>query len=269
MSKELIKSDIQGLKSGGLSQLGENLNSLKKSLSKIELPRLFYQLVIFVIDGSKSMEELTKNKISKAKEVDQSIKSVIKRLKSSKVHNSFDISFIPFSENFDESYGIKNVKDLNEDDTFNPFDYIKEPKGTYLENALIYINGLSEKYLKLNEGKNRQVLIQILSDGEIDDYSESIKIIEKIKQNERITISCQFIEPEIDEGAEYFSWNESTNTLDYDEKWSIEDVKAGWKRTSEKFKKFSSSDQLFITSANPEEIRKHMIKSISTVSKIS
>ena len=123
-------------------------------------------------------------------------------------------------------------------------------------------------YPNSNIDKNSQVLIQILSDGAIDDFAKTESVVNKLKNNHKITVACQFIESEIDKDSEYYSWNESTGKLDYDSKWTIEEVEESRKRVSNKFKKLASSEDLFITSPNPEEIRKHMIKSISTVSKI-
>ena len=130
------------------------------------------------------------------------------------------------------------------------------------------IEQISEKYLKDNYDKNAQVLIQILSDGAIDDYIHTKQIIDRLKNNDKITIACQFIESEINKNDTYYSWDESTGKIDYNSKWTIEDVRKSRVRISNKFKALASSDDLFITSPNPDEIRRHMIKSISTVSKI-
>ena len=47
---------------GGLSKLKEIGELAPKISGKLELPRMFYQLVIFVIDASNSMNEISKNK---------------------------------------------------------------------------------------------------------------------------------------------------------------------------------------------------------------
>lgn len=271
MDKEMQKSDkTKSIRSSkkklDLSTI--NTRALSESLGELSIPRLFYQMVIFVIDGSRSMHELTSNGISKAKEIDNSIRLVIKRLKESKNSNSFDIAFVAFSDNFDKSYGIKNLKDIKPHDSFNPFDYIEQPKGTYLEKAFVYIEQISDKYLNTNSDKNAQVLIQILSDGAIQDFNVTQDIITKLKKNEKITISCQFIESKIDENAQYYSWDEATGNYNCNSKWTIEEVIQSKTRIANKFKSLATSDDLFITTPNPEEIRKHMIKSISTVSKI-
>lgn len=273
MSNEIVKSENGNLAnkpvSNKLAQLKSNFNTLSKALTEIEIPRLFHQLVIFVIDGSNSMHGKTINGISKAAEIDKSIKLIIERLKESKNHNSFDISFVAFSEDFNVDFGIKGLKFINSNDTFNPFDYVKQPKGTKLKEVLKHVEKISLEYLSSNIDKSSQVLIQILSDGSLDDYSDSLEIINSLKLNNKITIACQFIESEICENEEYYSWDESTGKIDHNAKWTIEQVKASRIRVSNKFKLFASNENLFVTSPNPEEIRNHMIKSISTTSRTS
>lgn len=271
MTKEIQKIAKTELVSSNKKKLDLtkiNTEALSASLGDLSIPRLFYQLVIFVIDGSNSMHGKTSKGNSKAKEIDNSIRLVIRRLKESKNSNSFDIAFVAFSDDFDKSYGIRNINDIKPNDSFNPFDYIKLPKGTYLEKAFVYIEQITDEYLSTNRDKNAQVLIQILSDGAIDDFTAAQDIISKLKKNEKVTIACQFIESNIDENSQYYSWNEATGKIDYNSKWTIEQVKQSRTRVSNKFKTLATSEDLFITSPNPEEIRKHMIKSISTVSKI-
>jgi len=78
-----------------------------------------------------------------------------------------------------------------------------------------------------------------------------------------------YLESEIDENDKYYSWDEKTGDIDYNDKWTIEDVKKIEKRIIKNFKVYASDETLFNNSLDPEEIRKHMIKSISTVSKIN
>lgn len=252
----------------GLEKLNKNLDTTSKVLGDIDIPRLFYQLVVFVIDGSKSMESHTMNKISKAEEIDKSIRLVMERLQASRDSNCFDISFVPFSEDFDYSFGIKNLKEISVNDSFNPFTYIKNPKETLIADAMKYIEEMVYDYLLKYADKNSQVLIQILSDGEISDYSAAEVIINRLKSKNKVTIACQYIEREIDENGQYYSWNESTGEYDESKMWTVEEVKQDDKQTAQKFGTLASSKDLFITSPDPDTIRSHMIKSITLVSKI-
>lgn len=270
MSKDLQKLGKNGLnksKTGKIDLLNINTFALTASLNDLVIPRLFYQLVIFIIDGSNSMNDNSKNGISKANEIDKGIKSIIQRLRKSKNHNSFDICFLAFSDDFEDVFSLKNVNDISSEQSFNSLNYII-PKGTQLNKALIHTKEIVNSYHKENNTKNCQVLIQILSDGAISDYKNSVKTIDEIKDIKNTTVSCQFLESHIEDGQEWYSWNESTGKLDYDNPWSIEDVRKDEERIANRFKKFASSPDLFVTSIDPEEIRNHMIKSISTVSRV-
>lgn len=269
MSKEIRKADssVSPKKTNKLDLSKFNNAALSSALSNIELPRLFYQLVVFLIDGSKSMEEKTSSELSKSTEVSNGIKSIVSRLKSSKNSNSFDLCFIPFSDDFKDVYSVINIKDIKETMDFNSVSFIS-PKGTRLAEALLYTQNLVSEYYSKNSGKNCQVLIQILSDGAIQDYNESFKIIEELKLLNKTTISCQYMQSHIKEGQNWYSWDEKTGKIDYEKPWNIDDVIHSEKTISQNFKKFATNDSFFTSTVNPEEIRNHMIKSISTVSKI-
>ena len=271
MSKEIKKTGKTGLvetKTGKLDLLNINTSALSACLDDLAIPRLFYQLVIFIIDGSNSMNEDSKNGISKADEIDKGIRSIIQRLKESKNSNSFDLCFLAFSEEFEDVISIKNIRDISPDQSFNPLTFVT-PKGTRLNDSLIHTKELVTEYHEKNETKNCQVLIQILSDGAISDYEASIKTVDEIKSINNTTVSCQFLESHIEEGQNWYSFNESSGELDFDSKWTIEEVRKSEEIIANKFKKFASTPDLFVTSIDPEEIRKHMIKSISTVSKVA
>lgn len=265
MSKEVQK--INNIKKGKLDLLNINNSALNASLGGLVIPRLFYQLVVFIIDGSNSMNDNTKNGVSKAEEIDEGIKSIIKRLIKSKNSSSFDICYLTFSDEFEEVFPPTCVKNINNTQSFNPLNFIT-PKGTNLCDALEHTKNIVNQYYQDNTSKNCQVLIQILSDGAIHDYDASIRVINQIKSINKTTISCQFLESHIEDGQQWFSWNESTGKLNYDKPWTIEDVRKDEERIANRFKEFASNSDLFVTSIDPEEIRKHMIKSISTVSKI-
>jgi hypothetical protein len=269
MSKEIEKyiGNLSNTTVKKLDLTNLNTKAFSDALSNVEIPRLFYQLVIFLIDGSNSMKELTSSGLSKSNEINNGIKSIVDRLKSSKNANSFDLCFIPFSDEYKDVYSVINIKDVRETMDFNSVDFIS-PKGTKLVEALLYTQNLVSEYYSKNIHKNCQILIQIFSDGAIHDYNESLKIIEQLKLLNKTTISCQYLQSHIEEGQNWYSWDEATGKLDYEKPWTKDEVINSEKKNSQKFKKFATDDSFFTSTINPEEIRKHMIKSISTVSKI-
>ena len=138
MSKDLIhqnNSTPAGVtKKLDLSSI--NQKSLAGALAKVELPRLFYQLVIFVLDASESMtwEGLTGR--SKGEEMGAQLPQIIERLKTSKNKNCFDLSMIAFSSSTNHFLPPTNITniDLNGVD-LNPCTKVGNYQ-TFMEDAL-------------------------------------------------------------------------------------------------------------------------------------
>lgn len=87
MSKAIQKTKgnkIDKSKTGKLNLLDINTNALTAALNDLAVPRLFYQLVIFVLDGSGSMTYPGISGNSKGEEVENAVKKVIERLINSK-----------------------------------------------------------------------------------------------------------------------------------------------------------------------------------------
>ncbi len=225
--------------------------------------RMFYQYIVFVIDASRSMRSETENGISKAEEVDKAIKSVLNRLKRSKHTSSFDIGMWCFSDDFTCIFSNKGVRELDGHD-FNPLNLINEPGATYLNSALLDVEKEIDNYCKQNFTKNHQVLMLLLTDGAINDRIESLKTITRIKEKQNVSVSAMYLGRFIYENDKYYSWNEKTDQIDYNSPVDIKDVIEGDRLRGERLKEFATSEAFFINNMNPEEIRKHMIKSVST-----
>lgn len=269
MSKEIVKREKNN--NEGLSKLKkiQEIQKLKPKIAgKITLPRLFYQLVIFVLDGSRSMHSNSINGIPKGKEIDKTIKSVLKRLKDSKNSNSFDIAVFAFSNNHKNLFGIKELRNIDNDTNFNPYFIVENPEDTHLANCLIDVKNMISNYFEKYNNKNHQALVLLLSDGALNDYHKSLSVAIDIKKMDKVTLSVMYLESKVNDNGEYYSWDEKTGKLDYSKKRTIEDVKKRKERVIERFKAFATDETFFVNSIDPEEIRKHMIKSISSVSKI-
>ena len=247
----IIKKDNNN--QGRLGKL-KGINDLAPKISgKLDLPRTFYQKVIFLLDASGSMTWEGKSGKSKGEEVSFAVDSVIQRLKQSKNKNCFDISIYTYSAPIEykkiiDNQLVTNIKTTN----FNPTFY-QEPKGTYLYSALYEAIKEGENYYLQNRDKNAQVLIIILSDGGIVDYKKCFSISRNIS-SEMLEISTIYFEDANIDNLESFNI-----------KVFGEDFVEEHKRI---LKTIASKPNLFHISINSEEIRKHMIKSISTVSKI-
>ena len=250
MSKDLQKKDKNGFtksKTGKLDLTKTNIEALKNSLSVFTPPRLFYQLVVFVLDGSGSMTFPGMSGVSKGEEVDKSINEVLNRLLKSKNKNSFDINVWAYANESVEILPVTQLDKISQPISLNPTKFIEEYNKTKLKETLYNVTLSVNEYLDSNENKNAQALIIILSDGAIHDQEESEAFCKNLKTNSKTTISTVLFESRL--------WKE---------KYEEDDLAF----LKENMKILASNSNLFTSTLDPEEIRKHMIKSISTVSKI-
>jgi hypothetical protein len=225
-----------------------NTKALTAGLSKLTIPRLFYQLVVFVMDGSGSMTYEGKTGKSKGEEMNISFVEVMELLKSSKNKNCFDISLYAYAN---ESINIMKqtpIKDLDLSKDFNPCNFITAYNSTRLSETMEAVKQECNDYLRINSEKNTQALIIILSDGVVFDYEIALKKCNELKLNNKVTFASVFFESA--------TWQEGFDIDDLDD----------YKNS---MKMLASEEALFTSTLNPDEIRNHMIKSISTVSKIN
>lgn len=253
MNDKLVKANNNAIKSNSKNKLNlSNFNSKAYSdaLSKFELPRLFYQLVVFILDASESMTWEGISGKTKGEEVHEQINPIITRLQSSKNKNCFDINMHAFSMSSKEFIGITSVVkiDVNNSD-FNPCNHVGNYK-TYAAKTLEIVESNVDKYFN-NHEQNSQALIIILSDGALDDYEKCNEICNRIKSNKKTKIASYLLE---------------------DKNWKTNLNKERLIEFQDNIRNLSSVDtngiNFFQSKVNPEEIRNHMIKSISTISKI-
>ena len=251
MGNQIQKTDKNEIiTSTGKSPLDKlnNLNSgLSAALSKMELPRQFSQLVLFVLDGSNSMTWNGASWFSKGQEIHQSVVKVLERLQSSKNKASFDVGFWAFANESKEMYPVKQLKDYNlVKDCFNPCEYISEGGATYLTETFQSVEKVVNDYLEEHNELNRKVLIILLSDGELHDYQEVIEMKSKF-QSELVVFSSIFFES-LDWGDNY-------------EDWEIDEIK-------ENLSNLASEEAYFLSTVDAEQIRKHMIQSVTKISNV-
>lgn len=251
MSNKLQKSNPKGLQGSGKKKIGlagVNMGTLTKSLNEMTLPRLFYQLVVFVLDGSGSMTFTGKTGVSKGEEVEDAVKEVIGRLNTSKNKNSFDVAFFAYANESVEMLPETSIPEVDFAENLNPCDYIEFYEQTCLEETLLNVKDLTENYIKRNSDKNAQALVLILSDGAIHDQEDSEEICRAIDSiDNKVKISTILFESK--------EWQEEYNKED------LEFLR-------DNLENLASGPEFFTSTLDPEQVRKHMIKSISTVSKV-
>jgi hypothetical protein len=255
MSNKLQKSkdyELKGSSKKKLDLAGVNMGTLTNSLNEMTLPRLFYQLVVFVLDASESMTWEGISGKSKGEEVHDQILPILERLKESKNKNSFDLAFWAFSENCSQFIPTSNLTSIDHiKQNFNPCLKTGNYK-TKIVPALEEVHKEVSNYLQTHKEKNSQALIIILGDGAIDDMKDAKKITDSLKKNNKITISSYLLEDK--------NWKNDLSP----------DLLKSFRDNLKILSSSSADDSLnfFKSTVDPEEIRKHMIKSISTVSKV-
>lgn len=253
MSSELEKKSgsVSQNTKGKISLGGINLGALTSSLNGLELPRLFYQLVIFVLDASDSMNCEGLSGKSKGEEVEAAVKPIMERLQKSKNKSSFDVAIWAYSQSVVEILPVTQVKNIDLAMDLNPCNYV-ENYGTFIAPALEEVKYQAESYLQAYKDKNSQALVILLSDGALHDFEDAFEITDELKANSKITIASYLLEDK--------EWK---TTLDPE---VLESFRNDLRSLSST--KSVDPEEFFKSTVDPEEVRKHMIKSISTVSKI-
>jgi uncharacterized protein YegL len=273
---EIIKSNQGSLPSKNSNALEKfeklqgKLSALKTSLNKNEvIPRIYNQLVLFVLDGSRSMARHSINNIPKAQDIHENVQKVLDRLRSSKNRTSFDIGMIAFSDESKNVFGIKELKDISENESFNSLKLIDRTGGTMFLPALTEAEKMIEDYMSnITNGLPRNALILLMTDGMMADYKESLIKAEELKLRRDVTVSVMYLEQILEEGSKWYGWDELKNEFDYSYEFSIEEVKESREKRREKLMLYATDKSAFMNTADPEAIRNHMIKSISDTSQL-
>lgn len=249
-------------------KLQGTMKSLKTSLRTNEVvPRIYNQLVLFVLDGSRSMQSLSPNKIPKSQDIHNNVQLVLDRLRKSKNKTSFDIGMIAFSDECKDVFGVKELKDVSVSQSFNSIELLGKPEKTRFLPALIEVDRIVKEYF--NSIKNdlpKNALVLLMTDGVMNDYSESLSKIEEIKLMKDLTISIMYLDSELKEGDKWYSWDEKTGEIDYSQVWTIDQVKEWKEKMISKLKNYATSESYFMVTMDAEGVRNHMIKSISDTS---
>lgn len=250
MSDEIQKVPGAGgvpMATGTGSRFGQKFQKLAQGVTKpMEIPRMFHQLVIFLLDGSGSMTATGRSGRTKGEELHEAMVGVLGRLQKSKNKNCFDISCRVYSTEELELVPQQLVTDIKLDDhSFDPTEHI-ESEGTYVATTLKYAYEQALLYLASNRGVQCEALIILLSDGDFHDEGEAQEIIVKIK-DASITFSTIFYETNLTP-----AWIKLVGE-EYNE------------RCAKVLKRMATNEAFHTSTLNPEEVRKHMINSISII----
>lgn len=252
MSNEIDKSNnslTQGATTIGKAKIGQSMIAgALASLITLELPRMFNQLVIFLLDGSGSMTFNGASGKTKGHELHQAVIKVLERLRESKHRTSFDAAFWAFANESIEMFPLKAVKEYDlVKDCFNPCEFTTDKSRTVLLETLNSAKEMALGYLKQYDGQPTKVLIITLGDGAIHDYNTLDGVKEELLSNDSIVLSSILFEsPDWGENVDH-------NII---------------KRLQLEFSELASNEADYLSSVDVEKIRGHMIQSITKISKI-
>jgi hypothetical protein len=108
-----------------------------------------------------------------------------KKLKESNM--SGDIHLIPFNSNITYVKEYKNVKDIDDIDydIFNYLNSIPLGKGTYIKNALEYVNNSVKQF-----NDNSMNLVIIFTDGDFQDFNQSLSTYLLLQKSHNTEVAC-------------------------------------------------------------------------------
>jgi hypothetical protein len=211
------------------------------SLGDVSLPRLFNQLVVFILDGSGSMSFPGTSGQSKAEEVNLVTNSIIERLIKSRQKECFDVAGYAFAVDTQCMIAVTSAEDVRIGHDFNPCNHVGDHRATRVAKAFERTEQDIQKYFEkhTSSGIKTRAIVVLLSDGQLHDYEEAQTITKRLLTTKKVDISCTYFS-----GADDVLSDEISSS-------------------QEKLRSLSSLDLMYASSVNAEDIRDHMVKSIS------
>lgn len=204
----------------------------------IKSPKTFEQLGILVLDGSGSMEEETKMKISKAASVSDAVRDLFSRFQQSRISKNFSFAVVNYDHRAEIALQPSEVKNIDDHADYNP---MKNLGGaTYISEGLKKAKSMAEEFLsKENEtGLSRSVVIVLMTDGVDMTQAETISVAKQLKEMDHVDICGCFFE-----------------TLGADSK--------EMKKCADYVKGLCSEERLYSDIADAEDLRKFFVASMS------
>ena len=164
-------------------------------IGKLAATPTFYQLGIFVLDGSGSMTEAIRGGGTKAAAVDTAMKDLLTVFKTSKKRSSFSFPVGTFDAGAVLAVSPTPADTIDEAADYNPL--LGHGGGTFIYEGLKVAEQLANDYLMQNQLSSLpcSVIILLMTDGECHKPEETKRIAEQIQQGSngnKITICTTF-----------------------------------------------------------------------------
>lgn len=161
-------------------------------VGSIKPPMTFHQLGILVLDGSGSMEDMTRMNLTKAQSVHMAVKELLGRLKAGRMEENFSFAITMFGNDVEEHTKISSLKSIDDNQDFNPL--IVDGSDTKIYLGLIEAQKYAESFLKNapDNSVDHSVIILLMSDGISHDPVKCISVAKELKNNKDIQIACAY-----------------------------------------------------------------------------
>jgi Mg-chelatase subunit ChlD len=170
----------------------------------VRTPQTFSQLGVLVLDGSGSMADPARDKISKAQSVNVGVREMLTRFSVSRHKRNFSFAVVTFDEQASVHTPVTAVEEIDDNAGYDPM--AGHGGGTDIGAGLREARRIAEGFLQTApEDIPATAVIVVMSDGLDFQPERTLDIAGEIKANPRITICTTYfgevgaVEPEAQE----------------------------------------------------------------------
>ena len=160
-------------------------------LGVVRTPQTSSQLGVLVLDGSGSMADPARDRISKAQSVNVAVREMLTRFSVSSRRRNFSFAVVAFDEQASVHTPATPVEEINDNAGYDPMQ--GHGGGTDIGAGLREAQRIAEDFLRTAPGDiPASVVIVVMSDGLDFQPAATLRTAEEIKANPRITICTTY-----------------------------------------------------------------------------
>ncbi len=158
-------------------------------------PQAFNQLGILLLDGSGSMLDESMGGLTKHQAVDQAVRGVFTKFKSSSKRNCFSWATVVFGLDAVIQTPVTTTEKIDDNASYDPlFPKLVNGSGTCLGIGLTLCKSIADRFLENRiVGIPNKVAIVMLSDG-MSEENQTRAVVQNLKRNPNIDLfACQLL----------------------------------------------------------------------------
>jgi Mg-chelatase subunit ChlD len=154
-------------------------------------PQTFSQLGVLVLDGSGSMSDPARGKVSKAQAVNGAVREMLTRFSVSRHARNFSFAVVAFDERASVHTGVTPAEAINDNADYDPMR--GHGGGTDIGAGLREAQRVAEEFLRTApDDIPGSVVIVLMSDGLDGDPAGSLRLAETLKGNPAVTLCTTY-----------------------------------------------------------------------------